>query len=130
MARRPNLQRQQQRELTMPSPRYSGSAKQSSTAVEPMNAQQRFQMGDTAGTIAPKKPNADTKKTYDKLYAEANRGRDPWIQLWQEIYNYTLPQREHFYQKTPGQQRTALRQPHDLRLLPAVRRDLLAGLWP
>jgi hypothetical protein len=108
MARRPNLQRQQQRELTMPSPRYSGSAKQSSTAVEPMNAQQRFQMGDTAGTIAPKKPNADTKKTYDKLYAEANRGRDPWIQLWQEIYNYTLPQREHFYQKTPGQQRTDL----------------------
>ena len=55
-----------------------------------------------------RKPQAETFKTYERLFTEANATRDPWIQIWQEIYNYTLPMREHFYQKTPGQQRTDL----------------------
>jgi hypothetical protein len=83
----------------------NGSSRSVSTAKLPGDRYMSAGEGESYGRAAPSK---DTFKTYEKLYAEAKRGRDPWIQLWQEIYNYTLPQREHFFQKTPGQQRTDL----------------------
>jgi hypothetical protein len=83
----------------------NGSAKPSSSARTPGDSYTSMGEGDAGARQAP---SIESYKTYEKLYAEAKRGRDPWIQLWQEIYNYTLPQREHFFQKTPGQQRTDL----------------------
>jgi len=89
-------------DTSTPQPSYGRRPKQEEKEVETTKKPEkkaRSGRNDSGG---------DTWKVFDRLFAEANRARDPWIQLWQEIYNYTLPQREHFYQATPGQQRTDL----------------------
>lgn len=49
------------------------------------------------------------KDTVDRLvkrYEEDKKKRDLWIDLWDEIYDYALPQRQGFHEESPGQRRT------------------------
>ncbi|TFH60918.1 MAG: hypothetical protein E4G91_08320 [Candidatus Zixiibacteriota bacterium] len=40
-----------------------------------------------------------------KRFKKAKAGRSPWEDLWQDIYDYTMPSREGFYETTPGEER-------------------------
>ena len=63
-------------------------------------------------TTVPKKaqdpPFEDTYKKWQRLSEEANRRRQPWIPMWQAIYELVLPQRESFFDIAPGQPTTDL----------------------
>ena len=63
-------------------------------------------------TTMPKKaqdaPFEDTYKKWQRLSEEANRRRQPWIPMWQAIYELVLPQRESFFDIAPGQPTTDL----------------------
>ena len=57
-------------------------------------------------TITPINTGAD--KPVDNLlrrYERAKSLRDNWTSLFEECYEYALPQRESFYAETPGQRR-------------------------
>jgi hypothetical protein len=41
-----------------------------------------------------------------KRFAKAKAGRANWEDLWQDIYDLTMPSREGFYETTPGEERT------------------------
>ena len=41
-----------------------------------------------------------------KRFARAKSGRSNWEDLWQDIYDLTMPSREGFYETTPGEERT------------------------
>ena len=41
-----------------------------------------------------------------KRFAKAKSGRSNWEDLWQDIYDLTMPSREGFYETTPGEERT------------------------
>jgi len=41
-----------------------------------------------------------------KRFAKAKSGRANWEDLWQDIYDLTMPAREGFYETTPGEERT------------------------
>jgi hypothetical protein len=45
-------------------------------------------------------------KTWEKLKAEADKRRAPWLSTWQECYAYTLPLREGFFNEAAAQDRT------------------------
>src|SRR5262252_645046 len=60
-------------------------------------------------TITPqaaREPDPDLYKEWQKLNEEAQRRRQPWVPIWQTIYELTLPQREAFFDVAPGQQTT------------------------
>jgi len=41
-----------------------------------------------------------------KRFSKAKSGRSNWEDLWQDIYDLTLPSREGFYENVPGEERT------------------------
>jgi len=41
-----------------------------------------------------------------KRFSRAKSGRSNWEDLWQDIYDLTMPSREGFYETTPGEERT------------------------
>lgn len=41
-----------------------------------------------------------------KRFKKAKEGRTQWEDLWQDIYDYTMPAREGFYEAVPGEERT------------------------
>jgi len=41
-----------------------------------------------------------------RRFAKAKNGRSNWEDLWQDIYDLTMPAREGFYQTVPGEERT------------------------
>ncbi len=41
-----------------------------------------------------------------KRFSTAKSGRANWEDLWQDIYDLTMPSREGFYENTPGEERT------------------------
>jgi len=47
----------------------------------------------------------DTAKHYIKLYQRAKALRENWVPLFEECYEYALPQRESFYYEERGQRR-------------------------
>jgi hypothetical protein len=47
-------------------------------------------------------------KQWEKLKKEADKRRNPWVSVWQEIYSYTMPLREGFFSEAPGQDRSDL----------------------
>ena len=47
----------------------------------------------------------DQTKSLLKRYEKAQSVRKNWIDLFEECYEYALPQRESFYQETAGQRR-------------------------
>ena len=60
-------------------------------------------------TITPSKkrePDPELYKTWEKYQQEAMRRRQPWIPMWQSIYELVLPQREAFFETAPGQSTT------------------------
>jgi hypothetical protein len=44
-------------------------------------------------------------KTYIQRYQKAKSFREQWVPLFEECYEYALPQRESFYSETPGERR-------------------------
>ena len=44
-------------------------------------------------------------KTYIQRYQKAKSLREQWVPLFEECYEYALPQRESFYSETPGERR-------------------------
>lgn len=46
-----------------------------------------------------------TAKTYIQRYQKAKSFREQWVPLFEECYEYALPQRESFYSETPGERR-------------------------
>ena len=44
-------------------------------------------------------------KTYIQRYQKAKSFREQWVPLFEECYEYALPQRESFYAETPGERR-------------------------
>ena len=44
-------------------------------------------------------------KYYLERYNKAKAYRENWVPLFEECYEYALPQRESFYYETPGQRR-------------------------
>ena len=44
-------------------------------------------------------------KQYTKKYSKAKAFRENWVPLFEECYEYALPQRESFYAETAGQRR-------------------------
>lgn len=46
-----------------------------------------------------------TAKYYLERYNKAKAHRENWVPLFEECYEYALPQRESFYYETPGQRR-------------------------
>lgn len=51
-------------------------------------------------------PDRDLYKTWEKYQQEAMRRRQPWIPMWQSIYDLVLPNREAFFDSSPGQSTT------------------------
>jgi hypothetical protein len=87
-------------------------------------------------TERPKKardPDEDreTYKTWQKLSEEANRRRQPWIPMWQAIYELVLPQRESFFDIAPGQPTTDLIYDETAVVgLPRLASRLTSGFFP
>ena len=53
--------------------------------------------------------DADDKETHKKLSKDKNRAkrrRDPWLSVFQEVYDYVFPYREGFYADTEGSRKT------------------------
>ena len=44
-------------------------------------------------------------KQYIQRYQKAKTLREQWVPLFEECYEYALPQRESFYSETPGERR-------------------------
>ena len=86
--------------------------------------------------VVPKKaadPDSDreTYKTWQKLSEEANRRRQPWIPMWQAIYELVLPQRESFFDIAPGQPTTDLIYDETAVVgLPRLASRLTSGFFP
>ena len=63
----------------------------------------------TGDVIAPGAPNVTEpdKKVKDliKRFGVAVQKRSPWEELWQDCYDYALPQKTGFFPSTPGQER-------------------------
>lgn len=85
-------------------------------------------------TVKPKKtdpPKDETYKTWEKLSAEANRRRQPWIPMWQAIYELVLPQRESFFDIAPGQPTTDMIYDETAVVgLPRLASRLTSGFFP
>lgn len=47
-----------------------------------------------------------TGKQIEKLMERAKRRRDPWLPIFQEVYDYVFPYRDGFFSQTEGQSRT------------------------
>ena len=47
----------------------------------------------------------DAAKKYIAKYEKAKAFRENWVSLFEECYEYALPQRESFYAETAGQRR-------------------------
>ena len=61
-------------------------------------------------TVTPKKARreapTDLYKEWEKLSQEAMKRRQPWLPMWQMIYDLVLPQREGFFETAAGEQTT------------------------
>ena len=76
-------------------------------------------------------PKDDVYKTWEKLSAEANRRRQPWIPMWQAIYELVLPQRESFFDIAPGQPTTDMIYDETAVVgLPRLASRLTSGFFP
>lgn len=47
-------------------------------------------------------------KQWEKLKKEADKRRNPWLSVWQQIYDYVCPLREGFFDEATAQDRTDL----------------------
>ena len=57
-------------------------------------------------TVIPLDTGSDRAlDTLLKRYDKAKATRENWVSLFEECYEYALPQRESFYAETPGQRR-------------------------
>ena len=73
----------------------------------------------------------ETYKTWQKLSEEANRRRQPWIPMWQAIYELVLPQRENFFDIAPGQPTTDMIYDETAVVgLPRLASRLTSGFFP
>jgi hypothetical protein len=68
-----------------------------------------------AATVVPLAPTADrqaeaSERQCHKMLAEtkirAKRRRDPWLSIFQEVYDYSFPYRQGFYEDTEGSRKT------------------------
>lgn len=48
----------------------------------------------------------ETGKAIEKLMARAKLRRDPWLPIFQEVYDYVFPYRDSFFSNSEGQSRT------------------------
>jgi len=75
--------------------------------------------------------SADTYKTWETGKKEAKRKRDPWVKVWQEVYDYCLPNREGFYDVPPGANRTDMIYDETaVQALPRLASRLTSGYFP
>ena len=73
----------------------------------------------------------ETYKTWQKLSEEANRRRQPWVPMWQAIYELVLPQRENFFDIAPGQPTTDMIYDETAVVgLPRLASRLTSGFFP
>ncbi len=86
---------------------------------------------DATPKKAADQPDETTYKKWEKLSEEANRRRQPWIPMWQGIYELVLPQRESFFDIAPGQPTTDLIYDETATVgLPRLASRLTSGFFP
>lgn len=88
--------------------------------------------GDPTAAIGKMARSQDPKiKMLLERFRRSTRRRDNWLDLWQDIVDYCMPQREDFYESVVGSARTdAIFDETAVDGLPRFASRVLNGIWP